>query len=491
MSALADDAMATRRTLPAWHPLAMIVLALITVIAVYWQSYLPMVRMWSLDTYQYGWLVFPISLVMLWHVRERINAVRLEPSGLGVAALAAVVMLWVMASAVNVQVIEFGAATLMVPALVWALGGTALLRAALFPLVFLIAAVPVGEALIPALMRSTADIATWMLDLAGVPAFRENMYLTLPGGNFEVADVCSGLRYLLVGTVIAILFAYWNYNSLKKRILFVAAVAISFIIANGVRAFIVMYVASATDMRVFAGRDHIIFGQILFLVLAMALMYAGSRYADDIEHDRAAAAGETPNWRPALIVLAVAIFAFGPLGQHVRASGGGDATLPLANPALAGCGADQDWQPDWRPVQQGPAAESAASWQCGDTRISLYQAAYREQAQGRELISSANALWPYDWRRHVTTASHSVNVAGAEKPVTEVFRDTQPHATLIWYWYVIDGTATNNPYVVKLLEALHALKLRTPDAALVMIVAEGDAGRDELAAAAEQAAGRL
>ncbi len=492
MSTVAAETAAMHIALRAWRPFALIIATMVAIIALYWQSYLPMVRMWSLATYQYGWLVFPISIVMLWHVRERINRTHLAPSWPGFAAVAAVVMLWTMAEAVSVQVIEFIAATLLVPAVVWAVGGTALLRAALFPLVFLVAAVPVGEAMIPALMRSTADIATWMLDLVGVPAFREGMFLTLPGGHFEVADVCSGLRYLLVGTVIAILFAYWNYNSLRKRVIFVTAVALSFIVANGIRAFIVMYIASATDMSIFAGRDHIIFGQILFIVLAFVLMYVGRRYSDDPDRSDASQREVTPHphtlhWRPLIIGLAVTVLVFGPFGRQLRAGSDSEATLPLPNIVLNDCQQEPAWLPVWQPVLQSPAAESATTWRCGDTQISVYQAGYREQTQGKELVSSANELWPYDWRRNTSTTTRTLTVAGKELSAIEVFRNTQPSATLIWYWYDIEGMRTRNPYVVKILEALHALRLRTPDAALVMIVAEGTSDRDALTTAAERA----
>jgi len=292
---LNDPALSTGRT-ASRGALALVAGVVVAVVIIYWPSYRQMIDMWSLQNYQHGWLVYPISLAMLWHVRERLATVRLEASPAGVVALGLTVAGWTMANAVNVQVLELLAVTLLVPASVWAFGGAALLREALFPLLFLLAAVPAGEAIIPALMQSTADIAAWLLDVVGVPAYREGMFMTLPGGQFEVADVCSGLRYLLAGTVLAVLFAYWNYRSYTKRVVFVVSLAGAFIIANGIRAFIVMYVASATDMRVFAGRDHVIFGQVLFAALALALMWFGSRYAD---RDLPAAGKRRParSWR--------------------------------------------------------------------------------------------------------------------------------------------------------------------------------------------------
>jgi len=89
-------------------------------------------------------------------------------------------------------------------------------------------------------MEATADVSERLLGLLGVPALREGMFFTLPGGNFEVAEICAGLRYLMAGTVTALLFAYLNFNRWGKRIAFTLLAAVSFVIANGLRAFITM-----------------------------------------------------------------------------------------------------------------------------------------------------------------------------------------------------------------------------------------------------------
>ena len=51
-------------------------------------------------------------------------------------------------------------------------------------------------------------------------------------------------------------------------------------LTNGLRAFIVMAVASATDMRVLAGKDHVIFGWALFLLVMIALYFVAERFSD-------------------------------------------------------------------------------------------------------------------------------------------------------------------------------------------------------------------
>lgn len=272
-------------------PLLLIAGIAALVAVVYSPSYATMLALWQQTDHHHGLLVFPIVGYLLWRGRASIADARLAPWGWGIPILAGLVATWLLARAVGVQAAEHLAAVLMIPAAVAAFLGVDLLRRALFPLLFLVAAVPLADSLVPALMRVTADVSEALLKAAGVPVFREGQFMTLPGGAFEVADVCSGLRYLISGTIVALLFGYLTYRSYVKRAVLVAVTGIVLVAANGVRAFIVMYVASATDMQYFAGRDHVYFGWLLFGIVIVALLFIGGRYADP-EHLPAEGAGQ-------------------------------------------------------------------------------------------------------------------------------------------------------------------------------------------------------
>lgn len=188
---------------------------------------------------------------------------------------------WIIARLAGVQVIEHALVLAMIPATTFAIAGPNLTRKFLFPLLFLLLATPLGDSLVPHLMVVTADLSSGLLKLMGIPVLRNGQYLSLPGGDFFVADVCSGLRYLVTGTMISLLFGYLTYKSAMKRITLVACTAITLVITNGVRAFIVMAVASGTNMQYLGGRDHIYFGWLLFGIVMMLIMWIGTRFADE------------------------------------------------------------------------------------------------------------------------------------------------------------------------------------------------------------------
>jgi exosortase/archaeosortase family protein len=76
------------------------------------------------------------------------------------------------------------------------------------------------------------------------------------------------------------LVAHLMFRVAWKQLLYVMAVVVVFMAVNAVRAFFIMFVGSASGMRLLVGHEHLVFGWILFVV-AMGLMYwVAERYSD-------------------------------------------------------------------------------------------------------------------------------------------------------------------------------------------------------------------
>ena len=104
-----------------------------------------------------------------------------------------------------------------------------------FPLAFLLFAVPLGTPT-PILMERTADFTVMALRATGVPVYREGLHFIIPSGAWSVIEACSGIRYLLASVMVGTLFGYLNYQSLKKRVLFMGVAVLTPLIANWLRA---------------------------------------------------------------------------------------------------------------------------------------------------------------------------------------------------------------------------------------------------------------
>jgi exosortase A len=259
---------------------ALVVALVIVPIVIYWQSMASIAAQWSSDSYRHGYVIPFVSVILLW--RDRACYCTVVPTGswIGAGVLVLLVALWLVARATSVQTIEHLSVVLMVSAFALTVLGPSAHRLIWFPLVFLVFMVPVGDSAVPRLMDSTASIAVAALQAAGVPALREGMLVSLPGGTFEVVEACSGYNYLNAGVALGVLVAHLMFSAPWKQIIYVITVVGAFIVVNGVRAFIIMFVGSTTDMHFLVSKDHVFFGWVLFLV-AMVLMYCvAERFSD-------------------------------------------------------------------------------------------------------------------------------------------------------------------------------------------------------------------
>lgn len=265
---------------PVFQALALVIGIGVFVVLTFSSSFASMWDLWQSSDHRHGILVFPISAFLIWQLRHEIADTTIGVDARGVMLLVPIAAGWIVARLAGIQVAEHLFAISLIPAAVGTFAGFRLLRKVLFPLIFLFFATPLRESLVPSLMRITADISTALLELSGFPLLRNGQYISLPGGEFVVADVCAGLHYLSTGVMIAFLYGYLTYNGIRKRLMLVVATAVALVVANGVRAYIVMAVASATRMEYLGGRDHIYFGWLLFGIVMMTIMWIGARYAD-------------------------------------------------------------------------------------------------------------------------------------------------------------------------------------------------------------------
>ena len=443
------------------------------VISVYSQTFARIIDMWSIRDYQYGWLVYPISFYVLAKKRDALALTQWRTSVWGVLLVVSLVLVWIMARAVGIQVVEFASATLLIFAAFFALAGTDAIRTTAFPLLLLLAAVPMGGFLVEPLMKITAEIASSLLNVTGVPVLREGQFFVLPGGSFEVADVCSGLRYLLAGAMASLAYAYVTYSNNAKRMLFVGIGAIVIVFMNGVRAFIVMYVASATDMKVLGGQDHVMFGMVLFAMVFIVLIWAGEAYADRGSEHTQAHVGKRDNAGSAvsgiLVILTLLTLIAGPVFSSAMINRGAQPIVDVPFPSLDSCGQSTDWTSDERPVFLNADYHKQRLFNCGDHETGIYVASYGKQQQGKELIGWGNRVWPDRWRRYADQSTVSVTLDGASFEVQQVLVRDPTGWKLIWYWYHVGSSITSSPMRVKVSETLRALTLQPSESSVVVV----------------------
>ncbi len=235
---------------------------------------------WGNETYSHGLLILPICLWLAWRDKASLAMIKPQASMLGLIPLIAGLFGWLVGTLADVNVVEQFGALLALLSLVPLILGLQLSKRLWFPLAFAFFMVPAGEFLVPPLMKYTADATVIALQWSGIPVYRENMHFTLPTGRWSVVEACSGLRYVIAAVVLACLFSYLNYKTWSRRILFTVACLVMAIVANWIRAYVVVLVGHWSDMKYGTGDDHIYFGWVFFGLCMMGIFWMGSKWRE-------------------------------------------------------------------------------------------------------------------------------------------------------------------------------------------------------------------
>lgn len=469
--------------------LVMLVLAFAWLLIWYRDTAMSMVEIWDRsETYAHGFVVAPIALWLVWQNRERFHGLKVVPSGYGVLAGALAGIAWLLGELASVSSVSQFALVAMIISLVWAVMGTAVARAYAFPLGFLFFLVPFGEFLFPTMMDWTAHFVIAALRLSGVPVYAEGRSLIIPSGSWQVVEGCSGVRYLIASIVVGSLYAYLNYRSTKRRLVFVAASIAVPIFANWIRAYGIVLLGHISDNRIATGVDHIVYGWVFFGIVIMLLFWIGARWREDEPTGTTAAdigaraRAETTPMRAAVpwVALAlVALLAWKPVYGVLDAQGQhGPVQLGQMKPAPDWRAAAVSQLPEWSPSYSGMRGEFRSAWESKSGLVGLYIAYYRDQGPGEELINSENRILISKHPVWKQAAYGEAATRIGEKPAVFRFSEMYSPRTrqLVWSAYWIDGRWTTNDYVAKIYLALSRLAGKGDDSAAVMFYAPFAAG---------------
>ena len=469
---------------PSWRQ-ALILLPLLIawLIYCYWDTAAAMVGIWSRsETYAHAFLVPPITLWLIWRQRTAVLAEQPQTSLPLAVPVALTTLAWLAGELTAVNALTQFALVATLALAIMALLGLSVSKRLAFPLAFLFFSVPFGDFMMPKLMEWTAAFTVLALRATGIPVYQEGLQFIIPSGHWSVVEACSGVRYIIASVTVGTLFAYLNYASLSRRLIFIGVSFVVPVIANWLRAYIIVMLGHFSDNRIATGVDHLIYGWLFFGVVILIMFLIGARWSEPeapssppIETAAPPASAAAKTWLAALAVALIA--AAGPLAYIAidRADHAGPVVLaPL--PALEG------WQESaellsWKPDFSGASGEWQTAFQRDGQSIGLYIGYYRNQDYQNKLVTSTNTLaasgnkhWNLVARAAVSpeTAGLPARVNAAELLQTGSSPEIRLHA---WQWYWIDGRLTASDAVAKLLTALSRLSGRGDDGAVVILYA--------------------
>lgn len=385
---------------PAWRmPLLRLVLTWLALIALFAKQWAEMAgQWWNISTYNH---ILLIPVILGWMVVQRAPELAKLTPRLWWPALvpfAAAAFVWLLGSFSGLSVATQAGAVGMLAASVPAMLGVRVGAGLLFPLCYMLLLVPVGDELVPALQMITAGLVIILVHLSGIPAFIDGVFIDTPAGLFEVAEACSGVKFLVAMVAFGLLVGNICFRGWRRRIVFFAFCLIVPVLANGVRAWATIFAAQYVGAERASGFDHIVYGWVFFAIVILLVLAAAWRHfdrpADDTIIDAAAIEAS-----PLLTRLERRAIAPRAALLLIAALAGGAQLWAHAADGLAARVPQQLFLPDvpgWRRVDYAPSvwweprAKGAQHRLLGryeDARgrqVDVFVALYAAQGEGRE-----------------------------------------------------------------------------------------------------------
>jgi len=477
------------RVTPVWRDalvrLGLVWTALILAFAGDWAM---MVRhWWDSSTYNHILLVPPI---LIWLVSLRMGELRrLTPQiwAPGLLVVAGGVLLWVLGRFAGFSLVQQSGAVLVLPGSLIALLGPRVAMGLLFPLTYMAFLVPFGDELVPQLQMITAALTIALVKASGIPAVIDGVFIDTPAGLFEVAEACSGVKFLIAMIALGALVANVCFRSWKRRVLFMALCIAAPILANGVRAWGTILAAQYVGAEKAGGFDHIVYGWFFFALVIAAVLGLSWRHFDRAVDDPmidavAIEAIKLPAWlRGGSIASPLVILLCGGLVLGGQAWARSAETMLAPMPPQIFLPEVPGWQrvnytPDvpWEPRAAG--AEHRLLGRYADAKgrkVDVFLALYPAQTEGREATGFGEGALPED-------SEWSWNSAGpaASGAKSDLLRARSTMERLAQTYYRNGDLLTGSALKLKLATIGDHLLLRPEPTAMLILSTEASSDED-------------
>jgi len=452
-----------------------------------------LVGMWtSAPEYSHCLLIPAISAFLIFRERAVLARTPFAGSWLGVAVLLAGAGLWGIAELSTIWVIEQYAFLVVIYGLALALVGPAVFRRVWMAMLILAFMIPLpmffSNSLSLHLELVSSAIGVDVIRLFSIPVYLDGNVIDLGVYQLQVAEACSGLRYLFPLMTLAFIVAYFFRAALWKRAaLFLASVPIA-ILMNSLRIGLIGVTVAYWGQKMAEGVLHYFEGWVVFMIsTALLLIFAAAlvrlssrpqrlRNVMMLDMGPAAAAGRTHRAR-ALPVPFLAATALATIAavlatqvherieiQPVRAS---FIDFPMQlegwdgqRAAMGAVYLNQLQLSDYLYANYERPA---------DLPVNVWVAYYDSQRKGDSTHSPASCLPGGGWSFQ-TFGRYDVAIPGGRLTVNRAVIVHGDERELMYYWFPQRGRDLTSDYLLKWYLLWDAITRDRTDGALVRLI---------------------
>ena len=221
------------------------------------------------EDYSHGMFVPLISLFLIWQTRHRLAEAGAETAWWGLAVMLGGLFLYWIGDLATLFVLQHLSLWMVIVGLVIASIGVRRARIIAFPLAYLLTSIPLPVFLYASVSSQlqlwSSALGVGYLQLVGVTAFRDGNVIDLGSVQLQVVEACSGIRYLLPLTSLALLCAYLFKDRMWKRVLLVLSSIPISIVVNGFRIGMIGVLVEWYGQGAAEGFYHLFEGWVLFM----------------------------------------------------------------------------------------------------------------------------------------------------------------------------------------------------------------------------------
>lgn len=446
-----------------------------------------------------------VSAWLVWINRDAVKASIGGPSWIGAGLVIAALLSLLLGQLTSIYLFQHVGLVIAIAGLVAGFGGLSLLRTVAAPIAFLFFAVPPPYWVITVLswkfQLMSSVFGVWMIQLMDIPVYLSGNVIDLGAYQLQVAEACSGLRYLFPFLSLGVMTAYIYRGPTWHKLAIIASTIPITIAMNSFRIAVTGYLVQASGPQHAEGALHFFEGWMVFLLCLLALFAVvavlGLLRRPRLSPLDALGSPTLPRTPPSSTgsggqrvifasILGSFVLFLG-LSQMVKV----DTLITPERADFAGVPNEfEGWRQEVRPLDPTVAEVLGAD----DTIVvdlispqneyfNLYMAYLEAQRDGRSWHSPRQCIPGGGWQ----ITSHELLTRRAEDGskfnYNRLVIENRGQRQLVYYWYDQRGRTVANEFVMKFWLIFDAVTRHRSDGAMVRIMTP--VGEDEPIADAE------
>jgi exosortase D (VPLPA-CTERM-specific) len=232
---------------------------------------------WVRDDYTHCALIPLAVLLLIWERRKLLATFPSSPSWKGLIPLGAGILLFWLGELGGEFFVIYSSFWLLVVGLCWLHLGWKKLKIIGFPILLISTMFPlpnfVNSKISLQLRLISSQLSVALLQLSSLPAYREGNVIDIGFTRLQVADACSGLRYVMPLMILSLIIAYYFKGHLWKRtVVFLSSIPLA-VIVNSLRIAVTGILYASIGAVAAEGFLHGFSGWLIFAFSFLFLLF--------------------------------------------------------------------------------------------------------------------------------------------------------------------------------------------------------------------------